>query len=558
MDGFGTSDVFWLVYNEASNVLGDVGRMTAGTTLDSTAADQDSFLSSATYRNRWRAMAFIAVALTVISLDNTILNVALPSISQQLSASASDLQWIVDSYVLVFASLLLAAGSFSDRIGRKKALQAGLVLFGVGSLACALSTNTLTLILARGFTGIGGAIIMPSTLSIISATFPPNERARAFAIWAAIFGLGVGIGPVTGGLLLKFFPWESVFFVNLPVVVVAIIGGGFFISESKDLHAPKTDYPGVVLSILGMMALLLGIIWAGEYGWGADRVIISFIAAAILVAGFVWWEIRSPNAMLPMELFLNRSFSVANLSLVLMTFSLFGLTFFLSQFFQSVLGYEPLLAGAANLPVAITLVVVGVNSARVAAWLGTKYTVALGATIATGAMLYYTSIFSPTTPYILIAIGQVTMATGLSLMISPSTNSVMQSVPVHRSGVGSAMNDMTRQLGGALGIAVLGSILNGVYRATVLPFVETLPAVVPEAAKEAIMRSIQGAQLAASEIIEQGGEVLRPAAQSIIDASNMGFIDGTKQALTIAAVMMAISAIVALLFLPNVVQRSKV
>lgn len=510
-------------------------------------------IDAATYANRWRAMAFIAVSLLVIALDNTILNVALPSISRDLSASASELQWIIDSYVLVFASLLLTMGALSDRIGRKRALLFGLGLFGIGSLACALSASTTALILARGFTGIGGAIIMPATLSIISATFPANERPRAFAIWAAIFGLGVGIGPLTGGLLLRFFSWESVFFVNLPVVVLAVVGGYLFIRESRDEDAPSPDIPGVILSITGLVALVYGIITAGELGWTASPVLTAFAVAAVLIIAFVVWEIRAPNAMLPMKFFRNPSFSVANLTLVLMTFSLFGLTFFLSQYFQSVLGYEPLLAGAASLPVAITLVLVGLNSARIAARLGTKYTVALGALLATLSMLYYVALLNETTPYPLIAAGQVVFATGLALMISPSTNSVMQSIPVRKAGVGSAMNDMTRQLGGALGIAVLGSVLNSVYRANLTPLVEGLPDTLPEAGREAIMRSIQGAHFVAAQV----PPIFSSVATEIVNTSNAGFLEGARQALLVGAVVMFGACLIAFFFLPAKPIRSE-
>lgn len=527
--------------NSASLTTGEVSMM----------PDALDGIHPATYANRWRAMVFIAVALLVISLDNTILNVALPSISTALNASASDLQWIVDAYVLVFASLLLTMGSFSDRIGRKRALQIGIGLFGIGSLACALSTTTIQLTLARGFTGMGGAIIMPSTLSIISATFPRWERARAFAIWAAIFGLGVGIGPLAGGLLLKLFTWESVFLVNLPVVIIAIVGGAIFIHESRDEDAPRPDIPGVLLSITGLVALVYGIIHAGEVGWTDSGVLLSFVLAAIILSAFTYWELHAPNAMLPMRFFRNASFTVANLTLVLMTFSLFGLTFFLTQFFQSVLGYEPLLAGAASLPVAVTLVVGGVNSARIAERIGTKRTVAAGALLVTLAMVYYVFVLTETTSYTIIVVGQITFAFGLSLMISPATNSVMQSIPVSKAGVGSAMNDMTRQLGGALGIAVLGTILNAAYRTTVKPLVDSLPAFAPDAAREAILRSIQGAHYVASQV----PAAFQSTAQQIIEVSNTGFLEGARQALTIGAIVMFLSCLVAFFFLPAVVQR---
>ncbi len=505
-----------------------------------------------TYANRWRAMIFIGISLLVVSLDNTILNVALPSISRVLNASAGELQWIVDSYVLVFAALLLTMGAFSDRIGRKRALAIGLALFAVGSLFCALSTTTAQLILARGFTGIGGAMIFPSTLSIISATFPADERPRAFGIWAAIFGLGVGIGPLIGGFLLRFFSWESVFYVNLPVAAIAIIGGARFISESRDDQAPRPDVPGVLLSITGLVALVYGIITAGELGWTAPTVLLSFAVAAVLITAFGVWEARSPNAMLPMRFFRNPSFTVANLVLVLMTFSLFALGFFLSQYFQSVLGFDPLLAGAASLPVAITLVIGGVNSSRIAARFGTKLTIAAGSLLVSAALAYYAVLLTPTTPYALIFIGQVAFAAGISLMVSPATNSVMQSIPVRKAGIGSAMNDTTRQLGGALGIAILGSVLNGVYRASVASTVAALPETVPEAAREAILRSIQGAHVVASQIPEAFASVT----QTILNAANEGFVAGARQGMAVGAAVVFLAFVATVVFLPATIQRT--
>lgn len=500
------------------------------------------------YASRWRALIFIAISLLVISIDNTILNVALPSISRNLGASASELQWIIDGYVLVFASLLLTMGSLGDRIGRKRSLQTGLFLFALGSLGCALSITTSMLILARAFTGIGAALIMPATLSIINASFPENERPGAIAIWAAIFGLGIGIGPLAGGLLLKYFGWQSIFFINLPVAAVGLIGGRAYIVESRDEHTPGLDLPGVLLSITGMFALVFGIISTGEFGWTAPRVLVAFGIALVLLTMFMLWESRAPNAMVPLRFFANPSFAFANTNLVLMTFGLFGLVFMLTQYFQSVLDYEPLLAGFVQLPVAIAVMVISLRSAKIVQRLGLKRTVASGSLLAGLAFLYTSFSFGVHTPYYLIFIGQVMYASGVGLMMSPSTNSVMQSVPVRKSGIGSAMNDMTRQLGGALGVAVLGSIVNGAYRNNVVkslePFVQ-----LPETARQTILRSIQGAHIVASQLPD-------PARNLIIDAVKTGFVEGMRQASLVGAVVMFAAAILTFLFLPDRVERT--
>jgi EmrB/QacA subfamily drug resistance transporter len=496
------------------------------------------------FQRRWWGLLFIGISLIVISLDNTILNVAIPSISRTLGATASELQWIVDGYILVFAALLLTMGGLGDRFGRKKALLAGLVLFGLGSLAAALSTSTTMLIASRAFLGIGGATIMPATLSIVSATFPADERPRAIAMWAAVFALGVGIGPLVGGWLLQHFEWNSVFFVNLPVIVVALIGGVYTLGDSKDESAPKADIPGVVLSITGLFALIYGIIEAGLEGWTDTRVVVAFAIAAVLLGAFAWWENRNPNAMLPMRFFKNMSFTGANLALVFVTFSLFGSSFFLSQYLQTIQGYSTLEAGILGLPLAITLTFVASRSAFVAARLGTKYAVALGISIAATGLFFMSVMFHQDTPYYVIAAGQMILATGMGLAFSPATNSIMASVPISKAGIGSAMNDTTRQLGGALGVAVLGTIMNNVYQRGVSGLHLELPQL-PETAYEAISSSIQ-----AAHIVANNPSVPETVREVIIRTTDAAFITGMNQAMFIGALIMLGSAIFALVFLP--------
>ncbi len=326
--------------------------------------------------NRWRSLVFLCISLLVISLDNTVVNVALPSISNQLGGSDTDLQWIVAAYILVFAALLLSIGALGDRIGRKRVLQFGLLWFGAGSGLAALSPSTGMLILSRALLGVGAAMIMPSTLSLISATFlNQKERFQAIAIWGAMFGVGGALGPLVGGLLLQVFDWKAVFLMNLPVIAVALLGGAFTISESRDTHVRPLDLPGVLLSIVGLFALVYGIIQAGITSWTDRYVLLAFGAAIVLLSFFALWERRTPYAMLPAAFFKNRTFSTANAALMLVMFAMFGSIFFLSQYLQSVQGYSALAAGVRLLPVALVVTVVSMLSIRLSACLGLKITV---------------------------------------------------------------------------------------------------------------------------------------------------------------------------------------
>ena len=319
------------------------------------------------YRRRWIALGFLVLSLLIISVDNTVVNMALPAIAKDLGASASGLQWIVDAYILFYAALLLTAGSIGDRFGRKRVLQVALVIFGCFSVGAALARSTENLIAMRALMGVGAAAIMASSLSTLTATFhDPKERAQAIAIWSAVYGLGLGIGPLIAGGLLEHFSWSSIFYVNIPIVIISLIGGQFFIQNSKSENPRKTDVPGVILSISGLLALVYAIIQAGVNGWTAYDVLFAFGAAVVLLTVFVLWEVRSKNAMLPLNFFKNMSYTGANVALTFVGFALMGCFFFLGQYLLSVQGYTPLQAGVRLLPMAGTFAVAAVLSARVA------------------------------------------------------------------------------------------------------------------------------------------------------------------------------------------------
>ncbi|MGH9169438.1 MAG: MFS transporter [Acidimicrobiales bacterium] len=329
--------------------------------------------------SRWAVLAVLCLSLLVTGIDGTIVNVALPTLVRDLGTSASQLQWVVDAYTIIFASFLLIAGNTGDRLGRKGCFIGGLVVFGSGSLACSLVHSAGTLILMRGLQGFGAAFIMPATLSILINVFgEPGERARAISIWAGVSGLGVAIGPLAGGFLLQHFWWGSIFLVNVPIVAAAIVGAIAIVPNSRDAGAPRLDLLGTVLSTTGLLALLYGIIEGPSAGWGRPTIAGAFVLAGVLLAAFVLWEQRCDHPILEVSFFANPRFTAASVAVTLVFFAMFGALFFISQFLQFVLGYDPFHSGLALLPVAGVLMVTAPASAKLVARYGTKLVVTGG------------------------------------------------------------------------------------------------------------------------------------------------------------------------------------
>jgi EmrB/QacA subfamily drug resistance transporter len=492
--------------------------------------------SSTGYQRRWWALAVLCLSLVVLAMDNTILNVTLPTLTRNLGATGSQLQWTVDAYLLVFAGLLLTMGAVGDRFGRKLALNAGLLVFAVASAASAFAGSPQVLITARAAMGIGAALIMPATLSIITNTFPPTERGRAIGVWAGMAALGVVLGPVVGGWLLEHFWWGSVFLINLPVVTLALLAGWPLVPESRDPDATPLDPTGAALSVAALVTLVYGIIQAPEDGWTDPLVLGAFGVAAILSGAFGWWERRSQHPMLPTEFFGNPRFSAASGAIAMAFFALFGSVFLLTQHLQFVLGYTPLQAGVRILPVAALLV-----AAPLAAWLteraGTKLVVGAGLLVVAGA-LWLLSTVQLSDGYGLVAATLALLGIGMGLVVAPATESIMGSVPLAKAGVGSAMNDTTRQVGGALGVAVLGSILASGYGTAIAPALRGAPPPVAQAAGDSIG--------AATTIATQLG----PQGPGLLEAARSAFIQGMGDALQVGAGVAALAALLVLLFLP--------
>jgi EmrB/QacA subfamily drug resistance transporter len=491
---------------------------------------------STIHRRRWLTLGVLSLSLVVIGLDNTILNVALPTLVRELDASASQLQWMVDSYVLVFAGLLLTMGALGDRYGRKRALISGLVIFSVASVFAAFADSANAVIIARAFMGVGGALIMPSTLSIITNIFTGVERGRAIAAWAAVAGLGIVIGPALGGWLLQHFWWGSIFLVNVFIAGAAILLGLIFVPESRDPAATPLDPAGAGLSIAGLMALVFAIIEAPSRGWTDPVIVASFIAAAVLLGAFVWWEYRATHPMLKLEFFKNPRFSAASGAIALVFFAMFGTIFLLTQYMQFVLGFTPLEAGIRILPIA-TMIVAAPVAARVVERVGTKIVVTSGLAVVAAAMAWLATV-DIDSGYGHVALTLSLLGIGMGAAMAPSTESIMGAVPLAKSGVGSAMNDTTRQVGGALGVAILGSVLASSYGAAMAPIVSGLP---PEAADIA-SDSIGGALRVAGQFSDVSGPLIAAARQA--------FVDGMTAGVWVAAGVALLGAVLTGMFLP--------
>ena len=419
-------------------------------------------------RRRWLTLVVLCFSLVVIIIDNSILNVALPTLSKStanggLGAADSDLQWIVDSYVLVFAGLLLTAGALGDRFGRYRALTFGLGVFGVGSAMAAMASSSGELIGFRAVMGVGGAFIMPATLSIITNVFrDPKERGRAIGVWAGVSALGLAIGPVTGGFLLEHFWWGSVLLVNVPVVIGALVGGWFLVPDSRDPSAPRVDIPGAVLSMAGLATLLWGLIEGPTKGWRSGEVLGAFAVGLVLIGSFLAWERHTDEPMLDVNFFKRPRFSAASAAITFTFMALMGMIFVLTQYLQSVHGFSPLKAGAVLIPMSAVMMVLAPLSARVVEQIGTKLVLGSGLVIVSIALSLMALFTVGTSTWWIIA-ATMLLASGMANVMAPATESIMGSLPREKAGVGSAVNDTTRQMGGAIGVALIGSLMASRY-----------------------------------------------------------------------------------------------
>src|SRR5581483_6675804 len=495
--------------------------------------------------NRWAVLAVVCASVYLINLDITIVNATLPTLVRELHAGTRDLQWVVDGYNLTFAAFVLAAGSLSDRYGRRAALVTGLAIFGTASAAGATAGTTGGLIAARLVMGVGAAVIFPTTLSIISNTFTDRrERAQAIGIWGAITGLGVASGPLAGGWLLEHFWWGSVFLYMAPVAALAIALAWRFVPESRDPATPPIDRLGLVLSTAAVGTLVYTIIEAPDRSWGDPLTLAGFALSAALLVAFVGWERRQTAPMIDVRLFRDLRFSAACGAVTVAWFCLFGFIFLITQYFQFLKGYAPLKFGAALMPVAGAIAVGAVTGVLLSVRVGNKAVVATGLGLM-GIFFLWVSTLSASTPYWPEIVGQmIVMGLGLGLTTAPATEAIMGVVPPDKAGIGSAVNDATRELGGTLGVAIIGSVSASIYtRALGSATLTGLPAQANDAAR----KSVGGALLAAGALGRQAPEL----SGHLIQAADAAFFRSLHAACLIACFVALAGGAFAAAMLPS-------
>jgi EmrB/QacA subfamily drug resistance transporter len=495
--------------------------------------------SARIHRMRWKTLGVLSLSLVIIGLDNTILNVALPTLQEEFDASASTLQWMVDAYLLVFAGLLLVFGTLGDRLGRKLALQAGISIFGLASIGALIADTSGEVIVIRALMGVGAALIMPATLSIIANVFPPDERGKAIGIWAALAAIGIGLGPLAGGLLIEWFDWSAVFLVNVPVALAAVLLGIWLVPASRDPKPGSFDVPGAILSTGGFTVLVYAVIEAPEKGWNSALIVGLLAAAGGLLAAFVWWERRTADPMLDLGFFRNTRFSIGTLAVSVAFFSLLGSIFALTQYLQFVHGYSAIEAGAVMTPLALGLIIGAGSSSRAVERIGIARVVAAGLT-GLAVVLATTLLWEADTSLLTLLAWFFFLALSMGWVMAPATEAVVSAVPAAKSGVASAMNTVARMVSGALGVAVVGSLVNSLYADDIEPALSGLPTPAREAAGE----SIGAANAVAAQLPPEAGS-------SLLASAGDAFVDAMATGLAFAAALSAATAVIVARVLPT-------
>src|SRR6266849_1347230 len=483
----------------------------------------------------------LCLSLLVVVIDNTILNTALPTLARVLHAGTSSLQWITDAYTLCFAALLIPAGALGDRYGRRLSLLGGLAVFALGSTAAAFASGTGTLITARVVMGLGAAFVMPATLSILNSVFPPRERPQAIAAWSAVAGVGIVIGPTLGGLLLSHFWWGSVFVINIPLVALALAGVILTVPETAEPGSRRLDLPGAVLVAGALFAIVDAIIEAPGRGWTGTATLAEITAGLAALGIFAWWELRIAHPLIDLRIFASRAFSTAAASVTVIFFALFGSLFVLTQYLQLVHGYSPLSAGLRALLFALAMAAMSPLSPILATRFGTRLVIPAGMALM-GLGLLDLSTAGVHTSYPPIALAVAIMGAGMGLVMAPASTIIMTTVPAHQAGAGSAINDTIREVGGALGIAIVGSLAAAVYRSrlTHLLAARHAPGLVVHTATSSV---------AAANVV--GQQVGGTSGSELVSAAHIAFVNAMAIGVRVAAAAALVSAVAAVFALPR-------
>jgi EmrB/QacA subfamily drug resistance transporter len=490
---------------------------------------------------RRRILLILCLSLLVVVIDNTILNTALPTLARVLNAGTSSLQWITDAYTLCFAALLIPAGALGDRFGRRRSLVGGLIVFALGSLAAALAPGTGMLIAARVVMGFGAAFVMPATLSILNAVFPPRERPQAIAAWSAIAGVGIVIGPTLGGLLLSHFWWGSVFLINVPLVAVALAGVFTVVPETAEPGGHRLDLVGTLLVAGSLVAVVDAIIEAPDRGWTGPVTLAEMAVGLVGLGLFCWWELRIAHPLIDLRIFTSRAFTTAAASVTVIFFALFGSLFLLTQYLQLVHGYSPLSAGVRALPFAAAMGAMSPLSPVLAGRLGSRVVIPAGLALM-GLGLLDLSTAGVHTGYPALAVAVAIMGGGMGLVMAPASSVIMTTVPARQAGAGSAINDTIREVGGALGVAIVGSLAAASYRSRLEGVLVTQH--VPGGVARAATDSVAAADMIGRQVGgAPGGELIGAAHNAFVGAMGLG--------IRVAAVVALVSAVAAIFALPR-------
>jgi MFS transporter, DHA2 family, multidrug resistance protein len=499
-------------------------------------------VTAAAEGRRWLGLAVLCFSVLLISLDQTVLNVALPTLIDDLHPSASGLPWIADGYTLTNGVLLLFGGALGDRYGRRLTFLVGVAIFGAGSLFCALVHDTGDVIAARAVMGAGAALLLPATLSLITTTFQGQERARAIGIWAGVSGIGTAAGPLLGGWMLQHFWWGSVFLINVPVAVLALAGGALFLNESRAPHRRSLDIPGVLLSAAGLAAVTYGLITGPDDGWLSATVLGSLIGGVILVAVFVWWELRQAEPLVEMKLFRNRTFSSAVGAVTAVFFALFGASYLLSQFIQFVQGVNSFGVGLRFLPIAIGTLITANLAVRITARVGLRATMVAGIAMLTASMVLL-AVIGATGNWTLLASFSL-LGLGLGMVISPASNAIMGTLPPAKVGAGAGLRSMVQLLGGSFGVAIIGSLATARYRSQISHALTTTLRGLPASAHGPVTDQIGDAFAVAARLPG-------PLGRATTSAAGQAFLSGVHLAGIVAAAVMVVALVVAAVTIPN-------